>query len=86
MKQPEKYWAYPQPPIPEVSDLPPGVFNGDERAWGSLSPGMRRTIWREATKRVEQEQAALDEDAERMRRADEMHRQSEVQIAGREAL
>jgi predicted Fe-S protein YdhL (DUF1289 family) len=86
MREPEKYWAYAQPPIPEVSDLPPGVFNGDEKSWCSLSPGMRRTIWREATKRIEREQSVLAEDAERLSRADTMHRQSEVQIAAREAL
>lgn len=50
MREPEKYWLYKGPPIPEVTDLPPGVFKGDETAWCSLSPGMRRTIWREATK------------------------------------
>lgn len=49
----EKYWSYQAPPIPEIGDLPPGVFAGDERAWNSLSPGFRRTIWREAAKRIE---------------------------------
>ena len=82
MREPEKYWAYAQPPIPEVTDLPKGVFHGDETAWCSLSPGMRRTIWREATK----QQTVLAEDASRLSRADALHRQSEAQIAAREAL
>lgn len=86
MKQGEKYWAFAQPPIPELRDLPPGVFAGDERAWESLSPGYRRTIWREATKRIEREQTTIAEDAERLQRADAMHRKGEVQIAAREAL
>lgn len=86
MREPETYWAYKQPPIPEVSDLPPGVFKGDENSWCSLSPGMRRTIWREATKRQEREQSALSEDTERLQRADAVHHKGEVQIAAREAL
>lgn len=86
MRAPETYWAYKQPPIPEVKDLPQGVFSGDEKAWCSLSPGMRRTIWREATKRENSQKQVLKEDAERLQRADAKHRQAEVQIAAREAL
>lgn len=53
MKPGEKYWSYKQPPIPELSDLPalPKVFNGNEDQWQSLSPGMRREIYRDAMKR-----------------------------------
>lgn len=86
MREPETYWAYRQPPIPEVTDLPPGVFNGDEKSWCSLSPGMRRTIWREATKRIERDQTIVAEDAARLQRADDLHHKGEVQIAAREAL
>ncbi len=86
MREPERYWAYKQPPIPEVTDLPPGVFKGDEKAWCSLSPGMRRTIWREATKRQVPYTSVVAEDAERLRRADALHHKSEVQIAARETL
>jgi hypothetical protein len=50
MKAAEKYWSYKAPSIPEVKDLPPGVFRGDEREWSKLSPGMRRTIWRVSVK------------------------------------
>lgn len=82
MREPETYWAYKQPPIPEVTDLPSGVFSGDENAWCSLSPGMRRAIWREATKRA----MPIAEDTERLHRADTLHRKSEVQIEAREAL
>lgn len=86
MKRPETYWAYAQPPIPELCDLPPGTFKGDERSWESLSPGFRRTIWREATKSREHHQTVVAEDAKRLQRADATHRKSEVQIAAREAL
>ena len=48
MREPESYWLRKGPAIPEVADLPPGAFNGNEEAWCSLSPGMRRTVWREA--------------------------------------
>jgi hypothetical protein len=55
MREPEKYWSYKAPPIPEVNDLPPGVFKGSERDWNRLSPGMRRAIWREAVKKRDAE-------------------------------
>ena len=54
MKKPEKYWTYKGGDIPEVSDLPPGTFKGDEKAWQQLSPGMRREIYRYAMKKKEQ--------------------------------
>ena len=83
MKQPEDYWTYKGPPIPELADLPAGIVRADttEDQWESLSPGMRRTIWREATK-----PKAPSPDDERLVRADAMHHQSEVQIKAREAL
>lgn len=55
MKSPEIYWSYKSPPIPEIKDLPLGVFKGDEREWNRLSPGMRQTIWREAVKKLDPE-------------------------------
>lgn len=51
MREPESYWSRKGPPIPEVRDLPPGSFNGPEGKWCSLSPGMRREIWRDAVQR-----------------------------------
>ena len=51
MIEPEKYWTYAQPPIPELADLPSKTFAGNKYQWESLSPGMRRTIWKEAWKR-----------------------------------
>lgn len=51
MREPENYWSRKGPPIPEVEDLPSGSFQGDARAFSSLSPGMRRTIWRDAIQR-----------------------------------
>lgn len=48
MQHQEPYWSRKAPPAPEVRDLPAGTYSGDERSWGSLSPGLRRTIWREA--------------------------------------
>ena len=122
MKQPDSYWTHKGPPIPEVGDLPPGTFGGKERGWNSLSPGMRRTIWRDEIQREARERgfpedvlsrlrtatiagglSSLDgylmlfesqdaarqtirEDAERLARADAMHRQGEVQITAREAV
>lgn len=88
MKKQEPYWGFKAADIPEVSDLPSGVLNGDEKAWSSLSPGYRRTIYQEAIKRLSPkvEQAPVSEDAERLARADTIHKQSEIQIAAREAL
>lgn len=51
MREPETYWARKGPPIPDAADLPSGSFNGDEPKWCSLSPGMRREIWRDAIQR-----------------------------------
>ncbi len=87
MLEPEKYWAYKQPPIPEVKDLPPGTFKGDERAWNSLSPGMRRTIWSEAIKRLKPRQTSGPSvDDARLDRADAAHHKAEIQIEARETL
>ncbi|MDR5172982.1 hypothetical protein IHQ56_14310 [Methylobacillus flagellatus] len=122
MREPETYWSRKGPAIPEVSDLPDGGCKGNESGWDSLSPGMRREIWRDAIQReararqlpddvlsrlrsatisgglstlddylmlFERQDAAREvirEDAERLARADEMHRKSEVQIGAREAV
>jgi hypothetical protein len=51
MLEQEKYWTRKGPPIPEEKDLPAGTFRGVGRGWESLSPGMRREIWRDATRR-----------------------------------
>ena len=51
MREPETYWSRKGPPIPEVEDLPSGSFRGGATAFSSLSPGMRRTIWRDAIQR-----------------------------------
>lgn len=51
MLEPEKYWTRKGPPIPEEKDLPVGTFRSAGRGWGSLSPGMRREIWRNAIHR-----------------------------------
>lgn len=58
MKAVEKYWSYRAPPTPEIKDLPPGSFKGSEKEWNQLSPGMRRTIWREAVKKLDPETGA----------------------------
>lgn len=58
MLVPASYWTYRSPPTPELHDLPPGTFKGDERAWHQLSPGMRRTIWQEALRRQEKQACA----------------------------
>lgn len=61
MRETERYWLRKGPPIPEVSDLPAGTFSGDEGKWCSLSPGMRREIWRDSIRR-EAEKRSLPED------------------------
>ncbi len=47
----ERYWSRKGPPIPEFTDLPQGTTSGTAESWSSLSPGMRRTVWREAIHR-----------------------------------
>jgi hypothetical protein len=43
----EKYWTYKAAtPTPNYGELPEGCFNGTEKEWTSLSPGMRREIIR----------------------------------------
>ena len=86
MKKQEPYWSFRAPDTPEFSDLPEGTFAGTEQGWNSLSPGYRRAIWSEATKRQRREESVLSEDEVRLKRADELHRRSEVQIEAREAL
>jgi hypothetical protein len=51
MKEPEKYWTYKGGAIPELKDLPDGTFKGTDQQWQSLSPGMRREIYRYATRK-----------------------------------
>jgi hypothetical protein len=86
MKKQESYWSFRAPDTPEFSDLPEGTFAGTEQGWNSLSPGYRRTIWGEATKRRDREESAVAADAARLKRADELHHRSEVQIEARETL
>lgn len=51
MKKRESYWEFKSPDTPEFHDLPAGTFAGTEAGWNSLSPGYRRAIWSETTKR-----------------------------------
>lgn len=53
MKEKERYWTYKAPPVPEFSDLPPGTFAGNEQGFNSLSPGMRREIYKNSMKKIE---------------------------------
>jgi len=86
MRKQESYWGFRAPDTPELADLPEGIFAGTEEGWASLPPGYRRTILREAKKRIEREETAIAEDVARQRRADDLHRKSEVQITARESL
>lgn len=122
MREPESYWGRKGPPIPDAADLPAGSYSGGEKSWCSLSPGMRRDIWRDALWReakarqlpddviarlriatisgglsalddylsaFERDDAArriVSDDAERLRRADELHQQGAAQITARESL
>jgi hypothetical protein len=45
----ETYWTYKAPPTP--SDPPPNSKMTDTE-WRSLSPGMRREIWRDYDRRT----------------------------------
>jgi hypothetical protein len=42
----ESYWTYKAGHTPAFHELPEGAFNGTEKQWYSLSPGMRREIVR----------------------------------------
>ncbi len=122
MRAPESYWTRKGPHIPEAKDLPPGACAAGGLGWESLSPGMRREIWRDAIRREtivrglsadiqsriramtiagtmstldeylgaiareDAKRSPLPEDARRLERADDLHRQGEVQISAREAL
>lgn len=69
MREPESYWTRQGPPIPEVKDLPIGTLGGDGSRWGSLSPGMRRTVWREAVIREAKTQGLPEDILLRLRAA-----------------
>lgn len=50
----EIYWSYQSAErTPTHAELPEGVFNGTAAAWTSLSPGMRREIFRSWKRRNE---------------------------------
>lgn len=51
MKPQEHYWTFRAGDIPELADLPPGTFKGTASDWQSLTPGMRRAIFRDNIKR-----------------------------------
>lgn len=51
MDERESYWSYKSPPTPDLTDLPAKVIDANEGQWLSLSPGMRREIWRDAIRR-----------------------------------
>lgn len=67
MREPETYWSRKGPPIPEVKDLPEGTGITDERSWESLSPGMRRTVWREAIHREARERGLSEDTISRLK-------------------
>lgn len=46
MRTPEPYWTLKGPPIPDLADVR-GGFAGSTSEWESLSPGLRRAIYRE---------------------------------------
>ena len=50
MKKQEWYWTYRSAyQTPELADLPPGSVRMTSDEWESLSPGMRRDIYRSFT-------------------------------------
>lgn len=86
MRKQEDYWSFRAPDTPEFSDLPAGTFAGTEAGWNSLSPGYRREIYRSALKKVVAVEKALEEDRQRLARADLKHEQGMTSILAREAL
>jgi len=75
--QQASYWTYKAPPTP--AEAPPGM-TGD---WRSLTPGMRREIWRSYDR---SQTAAPDAAPERDHRREYLDRKTAVQIAARERL
>jgi len=75
--QQESYWTYKAPPTPV--EAPPGMA-GD---WQSLSPGMRREIWR-SYERLQT--PASDAAPQHDHRREYLDRKAAVQIAARERL
>ena len=67
MRTPEGYWTRKGPPLPEARDLPEGEFSGNERDWQSLSPGYRRTIWRNAIHREARARRLSEETISRLK-------------------
>ena len=55
MLKQESYWTYKAGDIPDIEDLPEGTFAGTREQWVSLSPGMRREIYRSALRRLAKE-------------------------------
>ena len=69
MRQQESYWTYKGSATPEFCDLPDGAFAGTEAGWNGLSPGFRRTIWREALIREAKSAGLSQETIDRLRGA-----------------
>jgi hypothetical protein len=67
MREQEKYWARKSPPTPEFRDLPPGTMAETWRGFDSLSPGFRRTIWREAVHAEARKRGLPDEIIRRLK-------------------
>lgn len=67
MRTPEAYWSRKGPPIPDESDLPEGTFKSSGRGFDSLSPGMRRQIWRDAVIREAQARGLPDDTISRLK-------------------
>lgn len=86
MRTHENYWGFRAPDTPEFGDLPAGTFAGTEAEWNSLSPGYRREIYRSALKQVDAVENVLEEDRQRLARADLKHEQGLTSILAREAL
>lgn len=77
----ESYWTFKTPPTPD--EPPPGM--SPKGGWHSLSPGMRREIWRDHERRTRlaaQSEAATVGD----QRRDYLDRKTEVQLAARHRL
>lgn len=68
MREQELYWSHKSPPTPEFRDLPLGTMVETGRK-NSLSPGFRRTIWREAIHAEARKRGLPDETILRLKTA-----------------
>lgn len=87
----ESYWTYKSTiPTPSFASLPAGCFNGTQKQFESLSPGMRKEILRDFKRREKERYGELvmetwDRQEHAVRR-DRKQRAAEVNAKAKELL